>query len=134
MKRKLFNGISFGCLWFLIYSTYGFAFWFGVSFVFDGKYTAGQMTTVCMFTKKTAWRVAVHFCFAVVITSFYFPGVLQRYGRFDEFRNHHPLHRGLCIGQSCRLHRRHSQLIKRFVCIILYTNITNLFQELKFSG
>ncbi|KAK6631142.1 hypothetical protein RUM43_014238 [Polyplax serrata] len=46
VKRKLFNGISFGCLWFLIYSTYGFAFWFGVSFVFDGKYTAGQMTTV----------------------------------------------------------------------------------------
>ncbi|EDW61888.1 ATP-dependent translocase ABCB1 [Drosophila virilis] len=53
IKRNMFSGIGFGLLWFLIYGSYGLAFWYGVGLVINGRhdpyyenYTAGTMITV----------------------------------------------------------------------------------------
>nr|ADC97877.1 ATP-binding cassette transporter [Chrysomela tremula] len=52
IKRSLLSAIGFGILWFLIYSSYALAFWYGVKLVLEQRdwenpvYTAGNMVTV----------------------------------------------------------------------------------------
>nr|QZZ63294.1 ABC transporter [Leptinotarsa decemlineata] len=52
IKKNMFSGIGTGMLWFMIYSSYALAFWYGVKLVLDQKtwtdpvYTVNNMVTV----------------------------------------------------------------------------------------
>lgn len=53
IKRSMFAAIGFGLLWFIIYSSYALAFWYGVGLILrdrglgdDAVYTPGNMVTV----------------------------------------------------------------------------------------
>lgn len=52
IRRSMFGALGFGILWFIIYSSYALAFWYGVRLILrdrgtdDPVYTAGNMVTV----------------------------------------------------------------------------------------
>lgn len=48
IKKSMFTGIAFGCLWFIIYGTYALSFYVGVRFILrdENAYTVEQMITV----------------------------------------------------------------------------------------
>ncbi|CAG9824400.1 unnamed protein product [Phaedon cochleariae] len=52
IKRSLFSALGFGILWFVIYSSYALAFWYGVKLILEQRgwespvYTPGNMVTV----------------------------------------------------------------------------------------
>ncbi|XP_050298459.1 ATP-dependent translocase ABCB1 [Anthonomus grandis grandis] len=46
IRRHFFEGTGYGILWFCIYSSFGFSFWYGVKLILNGSYNAGNMITV----------------------------------------------------------------------------------------
>lgn len=54
IRRSLFNALSMGFLWLIIYSSYGLAFWYGVELILRDKsnlnptYTVSNMVTVSL--------------------------------------------------------------------------------------
>ena len=67
VKKGLVNGLGMGTLYFLIFSAYALAFWYGTQLMIGEGYSAGDLMTVGM-EKKMFWLnkyfnfIQVFFC------------------------------------------------------------------------
>lgn len=48
LRKGVVSGLGLGCLFFFMFSTYGLAFWYGSTLIFDGTLDVGDMLT-CFF-------------------------------------------------------------------------------------